>query len=195
MNAELNKILAERGNTHGDFSQSAYLVQSMKSSVRHSASMENVYLSPVQWEALDNIFGKIGRIVCGDPSHVDSWVDIQGYAKLAEDNTKQIIAQRLETEHKAREWELGRGQRGIASPFLEPAPCPESEGHNQNYSVGFGAAGDTVWDSATLGNVRIRVIHEEDSEDPNPNYVGSGDLAESLLYALIMVLKEQPLKG
>lgn len=103
MNTELNKILAERGNTHGDFSQSAYLVQSMKSNARLSAELENVYLNPAQWEALDNIFGKIGRIVCGDPSHVDSWVDIQGYAKLAEDNTKQNIAQRLKNEHKERE--------------------------------------------------------------------------------------------
>ena len=175
MNAELNKILAERGNTHGDFSQSAYLVQSMKSSARHSASMENVYLSPVQWEALDNIFGKIGRIVCGDPSHVDSWVDIQGYAKLAEDNTKQIIAQRLENERKEREWVLGRGQRGIASPFLEPAPCLDP-------------------DCASCPSLRMKDRSCEPT-DPNPNYVVSGDLAESLLDAIIMVLKEQPLKG
>ena len=151
MNTDLNKILAERGNTHGDFNKSSSLVQSMKSNARHSATLENVYLSAAQWEALDNIFGKIGRIVCGDPSHIDSWVDIQGYAKLAEDNTKQLIAERLENERKERDWVLGRGQRGIASPFLEPT-------------------------------------------DPNPNHVGSGDIAESLLAALLTVLKEQPLK-
>ena len=175
MNAELNKILAERGNTHGDFSQSSFLVQGMKSDARHSASMENVYLSPVQWEALDNIFGKIGRIVCGDPSHVDSWVDIQGYAKLAEDNTKQNIAQRLETEHKAREWELGRGQRGIASPFLEPAPCLDPD--------------------CAVCPPRWTKDKSHEPTDPNPNYVGSEDVAKSLLDALIMVLKEQHLKG
>ena len=149
---------------------------------------------------MDNIFGKIGRIVCGDPSHVDSWVDIQGYAKLAEDNTKQIIAQRLETEHKAREWESGRGQRGIASPFLEPAPCSESEGHNQNYSVGVGVdvgvgAAPCLDPDCAVCPPRWTKDKSHEPTDPNPNYVGSGDNAESLLYALIRVLKEQPLKG
>ena len=31
------------------------------------------------------ILSKISRLVTGDPAHKDSWHDIQGYAKLAED--------------------------------------------------------------------------------------------------------------
>jgi len=41
-----------------------------------------------QWEALEMIVHKIGRIVNGDPDVTDHWVDIAGYATL--------IAERLE---------------------------------------------------------------------------------------------------
>ena len=43
------------------------------------------HLSAVQRESLDMIATKIARLVCGDPNDRDSWLDIQGYAKLAED--------------------------------------------------------------------------------------------------------------
>jgi hypothetical protein len=36
-------------------------------------------------EALDMIASKIARIVIGDYDHVDSWVDIAGYATLVAD--------------------------------------------------------------------------------------------------------------
>jgi hypothetical protein len=36
-------------------------------------------------EALDMIASKIARIVVGDYDHIDSWVDIAGYAKLVAD--------------------------------------------------------------------------------------------------------------
>jgi hypothetical protein len=33
---------------------------------------------------------KIGRIVNGDPDHVDSWVDIAGYAQLVADELQGV---------------------------------------------------------------------------------------------------------
>jgi hypothetical protein len=41
-------------------------------------------LSPSQKEALEAIAGKIARILNGDPSFADHWIDIAGYAKLGE---------------------------------------------------------------------------------------------------------------
>ena len=42
-------------------------------------------LCPSQRESLDMIVHKIGRILNGDPNYIDSWHDIQGFAKLVED--------------------------------------------------------------------------------------------------------------
>jgi hypothetical protein len=40
-------------------------------------------MSYVQREAIDMICHKLGRILSGDPSHPDHWLDIQGYARCA----------------------------------------------------------------------------------------------------------------
>lgn len=42
-------------------------------------------------EALFMIAHKIGRIVNGDPWHVDSWIDIAGYAKLVADRLEDNV--------------------------------------------------------------------------------------------------------
>lgn len=39
-------------------------------------------LSDTQRETLDMVVHKIGRILAGDPDHIDHWDDIAGYAKL-----------------------------------------------------------------------------------------------------------------
>jgi hypothetical protein len=43
-----------------------------------------------QWEALEMIVHKIGRIVNGNPDVVDHWVDIAGYAKLVSDRLQGV---------------------------------------------------------------------------------------------------------
>lgn len=64
---------------------------------------------PDQREALDMIFHKIGRIVCGDPNYADSWHDIAGYAKLVENRlngkSERGVAQ---TEAAVGEWRNDR---------------------------------------------------------------------------------------
>lgn len=75
-------ILEERQETHGAFTWVAETSQELKEYFRNKADWYN--LTNVQREALDNIAQKTARIFAGNPNFADHWVDIQGYAKLAE---------------------------------------------------------------------------------------------------------------
>lgn len=75
-------ILEERQGTHGEFAEVAEISQDLKEYFRQKAGWYD--LTYVQREALDNIAQKAARIFVGDPNFADHWVDIQGYAKLAE---------------------------------------------------------------------------------------------------------------
>jgi len=75
-------ILKERQGTHGEFADVAEISQELKNIFRNKEGWVN--LTRVQREALDNIIQKAARIFAGDPNFADHWVDIQGYAKLAE---------------------------------------------------------------------------------------------------------------
>lgn len=81
---DLDQTLQERGQRYGKFTDHAAVTQELKTvAARHLGC--RLPLAPDQQEALDMIFHKIGRIVCGDPDYADSWHDIAGYAKLVED--------------------------------------------------------------------------------------------------------------
>lgn len=91
----VTQTLAERGNTHGDFSDNARVSQALKAILRTGPRYED--LTPVQSEALDMIAHKMSRIVAGNPNHSDHWHDIGGYAQLAEERLERIIEQQRET--------------------------------------------------------------------------------------------------
>lgn len=74
------EILAERGTTHGDFSDNAKISQMLKSVVRNGLVYHD--MSAVQKEALDMILHKIARAVSGNPNYKDHYDDIAGYATL-----------------------------------------------------------------------------------------------------------------
>ena len=83
---EANKveaILAQRGRDYGDYPQKAGFIQNMKLLIRMSPNWFD--MDPDMRESVDMIATKMGRIAYGDPSHLDSWVDIAGYAKLVSD--------------------------------------------------------------------------------------------------------------
>ncbi len=80
-------ILEERQETHGDFAEVAEISQELKDYFRQKASWYD--LTYVQREALDNIAQKTARIFSGNPNFADHWVDIQGYAKLAEKEIRE----------------------------------------------------------------------------------------------------------
>lgn len=74
-------ILAERGSRYGEFKRHAEITMALKDTIERYGQ----HLDDEKTEALHMIAHKIGRILNGDPSYVDSWVDIAGYAKLVAD--------------------------------------------------------------------------------------------------------------
>jgi hypothetical protein len=80
-------ILEERQKTHGEFADVAEISQELKNVFRNKEGW--VSLTRVQREALDNIAQKTARIFSGNPNFADHWVDIQGYAKLAENEIRK----------------------------------------------------------------------------------------------------------
>lgn len=77
--------LTERGTYYGKFKDGAALMQGMKRLLADHAAAHNKTFADDQWEALEMIVHKIGRIVNGNPDKVDHWVDIAGYATLVAD--------------------------------------------------------------------------------------------------------------
>ena len=84
----VDKTLDARAEMYGKFKDGAALMQSIKRVLADHAAKHNKTFADDQWEALEMIVHKIGRIVNGDPDVTDHWVDIAGYATL--------IAERLE---------------------------------------------------------------------------------------------------
>ncbi len=82
--------LTERGNRYGKFSGHAQVTQEIKRVMSRHAAALNKTFTDSQWEALEMIAHKIGRIINGDPDYADSWVDIAGYAKLVADELEGI---------------------------------------------------------------------------------------------------------
>jgi hypothetical protein len=85
MTTNVRELLAERGQTHGDYSVHARITQELKNYFR----AQKKAMRPVQWETLDMIAHKIGRILAGDPEFEDHWRDIAGYATLTADEIMQ----------------------------------------------------------------------------------------------------------
>ena len=60
----------------------ARVSQKLKRIIYKESKAQKKGLTADQWEALDMICHKIGRIVVGDADYDDSWRDIAGYAML-----------------------------------------------------------------------------------------------------------------
>lgn len=86
---DVDAMLKERGERYGTFTGHARVTQYLKWIIYDAVNDNKLYLDPDQYEAIDMICHKLGRIVNGDPNYADSWFDIAGYAKL--------VADRLET--------------------------------------------------------------------------------------------------
>jgi len=68
----------------------AALLQGIKRQMAEHAQKHEKTFADDQWEALEMIVHKIGRIVNGNPDVVDHWVDIAGYAKLVSDRLQGV---------------------------------------------------------------------------------------------------------
>ena len=80
---EIDQVLRERGSQYGTFGEVALVAQNIKAAMRHSPNWQR--LPADMREALEMIAAKSARILCGDPTHRDNFVDIEGYAKLISD--------------------------------------------------------------------------------------------------------------
>ena len=80
--ADLEATLLDRGSRYGPFKGVAELTIALKEALANELCAHCKKLPPIQQEALDMIFHKIGRIVNGDNNDDDSWHDIAGYAEL-----------------------------------------------------------------------------------------------------------------
>lgn len=85
--SDIRNILTERGKTHGDYAQHAGTTQCLKSVMRNTWNWGD--LTPSQSECLEMVAHKIGRILSGDPNHIDHWDDIAGYATLVADQLRK----------------------------------------------------------------------------------------------------------
>lgn len=79
---DVSLTLAQREAQHGDYRETSRIIQNLKLAAADSPNWEN--LAPFQAESIEIILHKIGRILSGNPNHLDHWHDIQGYAKLVE---------------------------------------------------------------------------------------------------------------
>ena len=82
---DVNATLDARAQNYGKFKDGAELMQSLKRSMAAHAAKHDKTFADDQWEALEMIVHKIGRIVNGNPDVTDHWVDIAGYATLIAD--------------------------------------------------------------------------------------------------------------
>lgn len=71
-------VLDQRGNTYGEFKDVARTTGLLSNLMSDNYSKRTYSMDM----ALYMIASKIARIVNGDPNHIDSWVDIAGYAQL-----------------------------------------------------------------------------------------------------------------
>lgn len=79
----LDAVLNERGSRYGSFLKHAVITQRLKAVMTDTPNW--IALNDDMVESLEMIAHKIGRILNGDPTYADSWVDIAGYAQLVAD--------------------------------------------------------------------------------------------------------------
>ena len=78
----INETLEQRGSRYGKFKDVAATTYALQEILRDAKNHE--HMTDDQVIALDMICNKMARIVNGDPSYIDNWHDIAGYATLVE---------------------------------------------------------------------------------------------------------------
>ena len=87
---QVDEVLDQRAVDYGKFKDGAALMQGIKRLMAEHAQKHGKTFADDQWEALEMIVHKIGRIVNGNPDKVDHWTDIAGYAKLIADRLEGV---------------------------------------------------------------------------------------------------------
>ena len=79
---EIARLLEERESVHGPHHRTALFEQSMRNIMRNIYSECWRELPPAMCSALDEVVRKMARILSGDHTHEDHWLDIEGAARL-----------------------------------------------------------------------------------------------------------------
>ena len=82
----VDKVVEERGHTHGSYQEGARVIQSIKRLFHQEPGWMD--LDACQKESMDMIATKCGRILCGDQNAIQHWEDLGGYSKLIIDRIK-----------------------------------------------------------------------------------------------------------
>jgi transposase len=90
---EVNTVLDEREDQYGSYMQSSDTAIKIKSAMHNAIARNDLHLYPDQLMSLDMIAVKVSRIVNGNPSYRDSWLDIAGYAMLVADRLEGKVRQ------------------------------------------------------------------------------------------------------
>ncbi len=85
---EIEKTLQDRGGKYGSYWDNTILIQRLKILFRQGKNWRK--LTANKQEALDMFASKIGRILGGEISQRDSWLDIAGYAMLIVNSIEEI---------------------------------------------------------------------------------------------------------
>jgi hypothetical protein len=80
MAGQLDALLAERGKTHGPYSENARISQSIKAVVRGGLGWFG--LTEIEREVLDQLALKMARIASGKSLQRQHWEDVVGYGTL-----------------------------------------------------------------------------------------------------------------
>lgn len=79
------EIMKERGSVYGPFDEVSEVSQALEHLVIGGG--KRAKFTAVQREAIKMVSSKLARLACGDPNHLDSWLDASNYLKLAHDDT------------------------------------------------------------------------------------------------------------
>lgn len=90
-NSVVEEIIATRDVLYGGFGNVAELDQDLKECIYGWNNWQ--HMEPYKKLAIEMILHKISRIVVGDSNYLDSWIDIQGYARLVSDRLVETEAQ------------------------------------------------------------------------------------------------------
>ncbi len=97
MTHDIRNTLNERGSVYGAFKDNAFVAQTLKDIWRESKGHGRLCMEPITRntqsvvnEGMEMVMHKIARLCNGDPAHLDSWVDIVGYAQLVVDHLKEV---------------------------------------------------------------------------------------------------------
>lgn len=90
--SEDHRIIAERQATHGQFRDSARVTQRLSEVIndelRRCGTDPGEHQAVIE-TALTAIAFKIGRVIAGDPTHLDHWDDLSGYPQLVAEEIRR----------------------------------------------------------------------------------------------------------